>query len=288
MELISSIEAFRTAKLNCCRAAAKANSARPLVGFVATMGNLHEGHCSLMRRMSEECGVRITSIFVNPTQFGPSEDFAKYPRTLEADLDKCEQAGVDIVFAPDNGEIYLQDRCTEVKVSRITEGCCGLMRPGHFDGVSLVVAKLFNIVQPDIAYFGQKDYQQLRVIQQMVQDLNFQLQVTMCQTVREESGLAMSSRNSYLTTEQRAQASSIYAGLKAAGEAFNAGERKADTIKAWVRSQMDAQVRLEYLEIAGGETLEPRASANDGDVILLAARLGTTRLIDNIILRVRE
>ncbi len=288
MEIINSIEEFRAARLNRCCEVAHANTARPLVGFVPTMGNLHEGHCSLMRRMHDECSVRIASIFVNPAQFGPSEDFARYPRTLEADLEKCEQAGVDIVFAPSDGEMYPPGHCTEVKVSRITEEYCGLMRPGHFNGVSLVVAKLFNILQPDIAYFGQKDYQQLRVIQQMVQDLNFQLQVAMCPTVREESGLAMSSRNSYLTAEQRAQASSIYAGLKSAGEAFNAGERKGETLKAWVRSQLDAQARLEYLEIADGETLEPRASAGDGDVVLLAARLGTTRLIDNIILRARE
>lgn len=287
MELIGSIEEFRAARLNRCRTVAQANSARPFVGFVPTMGNLHEGHCSLMRRMRDECGVRIASIFVNPTQFGPSEDFTRYPRTLEADLEKCEQAGVDIVFAPEDSEMYLAGHSTEVKVNKITKGYCGLMRPGHFDGVSLVVAKLFSIVQPDIAYFGQKDYQQLRVIQHMVHDLNFQLQVAMCPTVREESGLAMSSRNSYLTAEQRAQASSIYAGFKSAEEAFIVGERKAETLKAWVRSQLDALVRLEYLEIADGETLEPRSEANDGDVVLIAARLGTTRLIDNIILRMR-
>jgi pantoate--beta-alanine ligase len=288
METISSISEFRAARLKRCQAASQAKKTRPKVGFVPTMGNLHEGHCSLMRRMRDECGVRIASIFVNSTQFGPTEDFKKYPRTLEADLEKCAQAGVDIVFAPEEGEIYSANRCTQVSVSGITDRYCGLMRPGHFDGVSLVVAKLFNIVQPDIAYFGQKDYQQLQVIEKMTEDLNFQLQVALCPTVREESGLAMSSRNSYLTAEQRAQASSIYAGLKAAGEAFNAGERKAETLKAWVRSQLDGQVRLEYLEIADGTTLEICETADDGNVVLIAARLGTTRLIDNIILRARE
>ena len=287
MELISTITEFRAARLDRCRTVAQANAAKPFVGFVPTMGNLHEGHCSLLRRMRDECGVRIASIFVNPTQFGPSEDFSRYPRTLDADMEKCEQAGVDIVFAPEDCELYLPGHSTEVIVSRITEGYCGLTRPGHFDGVSLVVAKLFNIVQPDIAYFGQKDYQQLRVIQQLVNDLNFQLEVAMCPTVREESGLAMSSRNSYLSSEQRAQASSIYAGLKSAGEAFCAGERKADTLKAWVRSQLDGQVRLEYLEIADGESLEPRTVVEEGNVMMIAARLGTTRLIDNIILRTR-
>ncbi len=285
MELIKSIKEFRKARRLCCKAAAEAASRSPLVGFVPTMGNLHNGHFSLMKLMNQECDVRLASIFVNPAQFGPSEDYENYPRTLEADLSKCEEAGVDLVFAPDAGEIYLPGRSTQVTVSGLVEGYCGIVRPGHFDGVALVVAKLFNLAQPDRAYFGQKDYQQFRVIERMARDLNFPLEMVMCPTVREESGLAMSSRNSYLTPSQRYAARTIFAGLKALEEAFQAGERGAEILKAWGRTQLDEQVRLEYLDIVDGQTLQPLSTAAEGDVVLVAARVGATRLIDNIILK---
>jgi pantoate--beta-alanine ligase len=249
------------------------------------MGNLHEGHASLMRRMRDECDVRIVSIFVNPTQFGPSEDYRKYPRTLQADLEKCAEAGVGLVFAPDEGEMYRSGCDTSVIVNKLTERYCGMMRPRHFDGVSLVVAKLFNITQPDRAYFGQKDYQQFRVIDMMARDLDFPLELVMCPTIREEGGLAISSRNSYLTPSQHVSASSVYAGLKASEEAYRAGEHGAEILKTRVRSQLDEQVRLEYLEIADGVTLEPQVTAAEGDVVLVAVRLDSTRLIDNIILK---
>jgi pantoate--beta-alanine ligase len=237
-----------------------------------------------MGRMAAQADVRVVSIFANPTQFGPTEDFGNYPRTLESDIQCCESAGVSLIFVPDASEIYMADACTKVSVQRLTERYCGLSRPGHFDGVALVVSKLLNIVQPDIAYFGQKDFQQLRVIERMARDLDFPVAISMCLTVREPDGLAMSSRNSYLTDGQRAAAPSIYAGLRALDEAFRAGESDAELLKARVRSQLDAQLRLEYLELADNVSLEPREKAAEGDVVLIAARIGATKLIDNIIL----
>jgi pantoate--beta-alanine ligase len=284
MDVVKTVDELRRAKRIQCRAVAGVNSHRPLVGFVPTMGNLHAGHASLMGRMAAQTDVRIVSIFVNPAQFGPTEDFGKYPRTLESDMQCCESAGVSLVFVPEASEMYPADACTRVSVQRLTERYCGVTRPGHFDGVALIVAKLFNIVQPDLAYFGQKDFQQLRVIEQMTRDLNFPIEISMCPTIREADGLAMSSRNLYLTSAQRGAASSIYAGLKALDEAFHAGERGAELLKAWVRSQLDTQLRLEYLEIADGISLEPRETAAEGDVVLIAARIGATRLIDNIII----
>jgi pantoate--beta-alanine ligase len=232
--------------------------------------------------------VSVVSIFVNPTQFAPGEDFAEYPRTPEADLMQCEDAGVDIVFFPENDQLYLEDHSTEILVHKLTERYCGAARPGHFAGVTLVVAKLLNIVQPDIAYFGQKDYQQFRVIERMVRDLDFPVVLAMCATVRESDGLAMSSRNAYLSEDEREAAATIYKGLQALAESFAAGERDYASLKKAARAELAEPVRLEYLEIADAWSLEPKQSAARGDVVLVAAHVGDTRLIDNIVLAAGE
>jgi len=288
MEVIQTVDGLWRAKHQLCREFAAKNQKRPYVGFVPTMGNLHDGHLSLVRRMVDECDVSAVSIFVNPTQFGPGEDFNEYPRTPEADLMRCEDAGVDIVFIPESGALYAPDHSTEVIVHRLTERYCGAARPGHFAGVTLVVAKLLNIVHPDIAYFGQKDYQQFRVIERMVRDLDFPLDIVMSPTVREPDGLAMSSRNAYLNEDEREAAATIYSGLQALADAFAAGQDGAEALKEVASSKLADMVQLEYLEIADAWSLEPKESAASGDVVLVAAKVGGIRLIDNIILAAGE
>jgi len=288
MQVIATIEELREVKRSLCRDIALSNTHRPTVGFVPTMGNLHEGHLALIGRMREESDVSVVSIFVNPTQFGPQEDFDRYPRTLYEDLAKCQAVKVDLVFTPGVNELYLPGRDTEVLVKRLSERFCGAARPGHFAGVALVVAKLFNIVQPDRAYFGQKDFQQFRIIERMVADLDFAVDLIMCPTVREPDGLAMSSRNSYLAAGERMAAATIYAGLKALAAAFGGGEQDAHTLKSIARAALADAVKVEYLEIAEAETLTPREAAQPGDVALIAAHVGTTRLIDNLILEAGE
>lgn len=275
-------------KRRLCYEFAADSQRRPGVGFVPTMGNLHEGHLSLIRRMAVECDVSVVSIFVNPTQFGPDEDFDEYPRTPEADLMQCEDAGVDIVFLPESEMLYPHDHSTEILVRKLADRYCGAARPGHFTGVTLVVAKLLNIVHPDVAYFGQKDFQQFRVIERMVRDLDFPLNIVMSPTVREPDGLAMSSRNAYLDEDERKAAATIYLGLQALASAFAFGQESAETLKGVARSELDETVQLEYLEIADAWSLEPQETATSGDVVLLAAKVGETRLIDNIILAVGE
>ncbi|MFU0405819.1 pantoate--beta-alanine ligase, partial [Acinetobacter baumannii] len=202
-----------------------ARAARKIIGFVPTMGNLHEGHLTLVREAKKLCDVVVVSIFVNPTQFGPGEDFDNYPRTLEQDSRLLADVGCDIIFAPSVEQMYgTQPRLTNISVSQITDDLCGSSRPGHFDGVALIVTKLFNIVQPNYAFFGQKDYQQLAVIRQFVQDLNIPLEVIGVPIVRAEDGLALSSRNGYLTPEQRQVAPVIYQGLKQAEEQLHQGK----------------------------------------------------------------
>ncbi len=284
MHIVKTIAEFRRLKRHLCRQDAAEKLRRPSVGFVPTMGNLHEGHMALIRRMQESDDIGVVSIFVNPTQFGPAEDLESYPRTLEDDVQKCEEEGVHLVFAPDSDEMYAPDRCTSVSVSGITQRYCGASRPGHFDGVALVVAKLFNIVEPDRAYFGLKDYQQYRVIERMVRDLDFPLEVVPCPTVREWNGLAMSSRNSYLSPQERTAAATIYAGLCAAAVAFNGGVTDVSELVRKVKAELDEAVQVEYLEVADSRTLEPLRTARRGDVVLVAAKVGGTRLIDNIIL----
>ncbi len=288
MQVLPTIDELRAAKYQLCRRHAEETSSRPLVGLTPTMGNLHDGHLALIQRMQEESDLGVVSLFVNPTQFDVGEDYGEYPRTLGEDLAKCEEAGVQLVFAPDADELYEPDRSTEVLIGQLSEHYCGAARPGHFAGVALVVAKLFNIVQPDRAYFGQKDFQQFRVLERMVRDLDFPLEMVMCPTVREPDGLAMSSRNSYLSPEERSAAASIYAGLQALAAACRNGERRAEALKEVARAALSERAEIEYLEIADAWSLEPRELAEAGNVALVAVRVGRTRLIDNLLLETEE
>jgi len=262
---------------------------KPIVGFVPTMGNLHEGHASLIKKMREECDISIVSIYVNPTQFGDGEDLDKYPRTPEDDLKLCSALGVDIVFMPDDKIMYPQGFQTRVEVTELTKPFEGALRPTHFAGVTLVCCKLFNIVQPDKTYFGQKDYQQFRVVERMIADLNLPIEMVMCPIVREKNGLAMSSRNSYLTEQQKEEASTIYACLCAINQAFKTGEKEVAKLLEIGRKKLSNILNLQYLAIAHPLTLiERRQIAEKGDVVLIAAMLAGTHLIDNIILGSEE
>jgi len=258
------------------------------IGFVPTMGYFHEGHLSLMRRARAECGTVVVSIFVNPLQFGPREDLAEYPRDLERDLRMAREVGVDVVFAPTEEEMYPPGYCTYVEVLGLTEKLCGLFRPGHFRGVTTVVAKLFNIVQPDVAYFGQKDAQQAVVIQRMVRDLNMPLEVVVLPTVREADGLAMSSRNVYLSPEERQAALVIPRSLARAVEAVKGGERDVAALREMVRGMLAAEPRasIDYVEIYGWPDLEPLTVLTDRALLAVAVRFGRARLIDNVVLEV--
>lgn len=256
------------------------------IAFVPTMGALHEGHVALMRAAREQNAAVVVSIYVNPTQFGPTEDFKNYPRGLGADCALCEREQVDAVFAPGDEEMYAADATTWVQELALTQRLEGQRRPGHFGGVCTVVTKLFNIVQPDVAVFGQKDYQQLKIIQRMVRDLMFPVQIIAVPTVREHDGLALSSRNRYLDESERAQATVLWKALNVAQDLFNAGERNPHRLSsAMMRAvQLAPAARLDYAEIADGETLEPKHEAQAGDVALVAAYIGKTRLIDNLVL----
>lgn len=254
------------------------------IGLVPTMGYLHDGHLSLVRRSVAECDVTVVSIFVNPTQFGPNEDFDRYPRDLDRDLSLCESAGADFVFAPEVSEMYYPDATTKVTVAKLTEGLCGRSRPGHFDGVTTVVCKLFNIVGPDKAYFGQKDAQQAVVVKRMVRDLNIPVEIVEVPTVREPDGLAMSSRNVYLTPQQRQSALSLYKSLVAAKEMIDQGERSAAKIREHMREVLESAdgVVIDYVEIVDANSLESLETLVGTVLIAVAAKVGDTRLIDNI------
>jgi pantoate--beta-alanine ligase len=253
------------------------------VGFVPTMGALHEGHVALIRRAHEENGFVVVSIFVNPTQFGPNEDLSKYPRTFADDLDKCMDAGVDLVFHPDADEMYPSGMSTTVRVAGVTEPMEGEFRPGHFDGVALVVAKLFNIVGACSAYFGEKDAQQVRVIERMASDLDMPVEVVRCPTVRDADGLALSSRNRYLSAEERRRALSLVTALRSVEEGAANGERSASVLLERARQLLDADA-VDYFEIVDPSTLG-RVATVDGPVLVCGAiRLGATRLIDNILI----
>lgn len=267
------------------RAVAAARREGKSVGFVPTMGALHEGHLALIRRACQDCGFVGVSIFVNPTQFGPSEDFARYPRTLEADSQMCREAGVDIIFAPDAEEMYPEGFATWVEVGGVTEMLEGEFRPGHFRGVATVCLKLFNIFQPDRAYFGQKDYQQLQVIRKMVRDLNLPLEIVPVETVREPDGLALSSRNRYLSAEERRAALVLSKSLAEARSAFDSGERNAAAIQSVVRSVLDSEplAQTDYAVVVDAETLLPIDRIDKPAAVLLAVRIGSTRLIDNAV-----
>lgn len=259
-----------------------ARTARKIIGFVPTMGNLHEGHLNLVREARKICDVVVVSIFVNPIQFGPNEDFANYPRTLEQDSQLLADVGCDIIFAPSVEQMYgNQPRLTNISVSGITDDLCGQSRPGHFDGVAVVVTKLFNIVQPKFAFFGQKDYQQLAVIRQLVRDLNLPLEVIGVPIARAEDGLALSSRNGYLTAEQRQIAPTIYQSLKNAQQQLQQGTAIAEVLETIKQQLTEAGFVVDYVE-ARTPDLKPIDEFNQDLVLFVAAKLGTTRLIDNL------
>ncbi len=255
------------------------------VGLVPTMGALHTGHSRLIERCHGQTGLTIVSIFVNPTQFGPNEDFSRYPRALEDDLKVCEASGASVVFAPSVQTMYpsgLQSAIVEVpQLSNILEGAS---RPGHFRGVATVVLKLFEIVRPDLACFGQKDYQQQLVIRRMVADLHLGVEIDTCPTIREEDGLAMSSRNRYLNADERKAAGVLFRALENARTACSSGEQHAGRVRQILRETIESEplARLDYAEVASAETLEPLERLDQGAVALLAVRIGTTRLIDNM------
>ena len=261
---------------------APARSTKKLIGFVPTMGNLHEGHLTLVRAAKKICDVVVVSIFVNPIQFGAGEDFDSYPRTLEQDSRLLADVGCDIIFAPSVDQMYgKQPRLTNISVSQITNDLCGQSRPGHFDGVAVVVTKLFNIVQPDYAFFGQKDYQQLAVIRQLVQDLNIPLEVIGVPIVRAADGLALSSRNGYLSEQQRAIAPTIYQLLKQAEQQLHEGHALAQVLESISKQLTQAGFVVDYVE-ARQTNLQPIAQFDRNVVLFIAAKLGTTRLIDNL------
>jgi pantoate--beta-alanine ligase len=255
-------------------------------GVVLTMGALHEGHLALVRRARTENDHVFVSIFVNPTQFGPSEDLAAYPRDMERDLRLLEPLGVDLVWTPTPEIMYPDGYQTWVQVEALTDPLEGAMRPGHFRGVTTVVAKLFNGVQPARAYFGQKDAQQVAVIRRMARDLNFPLEVVVCPTVREPDGLAMSSRNAYLDPEQRRAATVLYRALSAAKEAYEAGERDAEKLRAIMRETLAAEplARMQYVSCANYDTLEELETVSGKALLSMAVFVGKTRLIDNMVL----
>lgn len=256
------------------------------IGFVPTMGYLHEGHLSLVRRARAENDVVVVSVFVNPIQFGPNEDYDRYPRDFERDKMLLEKEGVDCVFYPSVEEMYPQDFSTYVEETVLSKPLCGRSRPGHFRGVCTVVAKLFNIVKPHRAYFGQKDAQQFRVLRRMVRDLNMDVEMIECPIVREPDGLAMSSRNVYLSPEERGQALALYRSLKLAEELFTKGERDALKIKREMEEFLRGfdKVKVDYVEIVDEETLEPVSKIEKKVIVAVAAWVGKARLIDNVIL----
>jgi pantoate--beta-alanine ligase len=256
------------------------------LGLVPTMGALHAGHLSLVRAARSQCDVVAVSIFINPLQFGPKEDLSRYPRDMEKDRALLNQEHVDLVFAPSAEEMYGRDRSTYVTVEGLSERLCGRSRPGHFRGVTTVVAKLFHVVEPDVAFFGQKDAAQAAIIRQMVRDLNFNIETVVAPIVREPDGLAMSSRNAYLTPEQRKHATVLYRALMRVQTLADRGERRAaELIRAGeevMREQPAA--KLDYFEIVNPDTLEPVADVSGGALVVVAAVMGTTRLIDNLLL----
>lgn len=256
------------------------------IGFVPTMGALHQGHLSLVEASLDECHSTVVSIFVNPTQFGPGEDLENYPRTLEEDQEKLKALKVDILFLPTPKDIYPRGYDTYIVQEKLPKGLCGASRPGHFRGVLTVVLKLFNIVRPHRAYFGQKDFQQCTVIRRMVRDLHLGVKIRVLPTVREEDGLAMSSRNQYLAPEERQKALCLYLSLKLAKRMVEEGERRAETIKEAVQKHIEAVegARIDYVEIVQPHTLEPVQEVHKGHVMALAVYLGKARLIDNEVL----
>jgi len=268
--------------IDCVRAFIKSIKQQfKTIGFVPTMGYLHEGHMSLVKASKNMCDITVVSIFVNPKQFGPKEDYSKYPRNLERDLKLLEEAKIDMVFIPDVDTIYPEGFSTTINIGPLANVLEGAFRPGHFDGVCTVVTKLFNIVKPDKAFFGEKDYQQLKIIQKLVKDLNLDIEIVPIPTKREEDGLAMSSRNAYLNQEERRRASSIYRFLLKAKEAFEKGIKDTDKIIEYAKAVLDVDA-VDYIKIVDKETLEEKTTPSKYDRILIAVRIGSTRLIDNV------
>lgn len=254
------------------------------IGLVPTMGFLHEGHLSLMRQARKDNEVVITSIFVNPTQFGPNEDLDRYPRDPDGDIEKCRRAGVDYIWMPDVSTVYAENHSTTVHVEGLTNSLCGASRPGHFDGVTTVVAKLFNSTRADRAYFGEKDFQQLAVIRRMVRDLDMPVDVIGMPIVRDPDGLALSSRNKYLDASHRADGLRLSQALEAARQGWEAGERDANALIRTMREHIEGgtHVDIDYIELVDADTLLPHADqATERPVAVLAVRVGSTRLIDN-------
>lgn len=255
------------------------------IGFVPTMGALHDGHLSLVKRAKAENARAIASVFVNPTQFGPTEDLSKYPRDLEGDSKKLASAGCDALFTTTPEEFYPSGFVTWVTVEKLTAGLCGASRPTHFRGVTTVCTKLFNVVSPDKVYMGEKDYQQVTVLRAMVRDLNMSCEIVPCAIVREKDGLAMSSRNMYLSPDERKRALALSSGLRKARDAYASGDKVGKRLEALVASEVLAVGgRLDYANVVDGDTLEPLVEANDRSVLAVAAFMGKTRLIDNHVL----
>jgi pantoate--beta-alanine ligase len=280
MEIIERIKEMKTFS-------SKARQEGKTIAFVPTMGFFHEGHLNLMREGRKRCDLVIVSLFVNPTQFGPSEDFQKYPRNFERDRKMAEEVGVDLLFAPLSKEMYPPDHQTVVRVEKVTRGLCGRSRPTHFQGVATVVTMLFNIVMPHIAIFGEKDFQQLATIRQMVKDLHMDVKTIGMPTVREADGLAMSSRNIYLRPEERQAALSLHRSLKRAEQLLQKGERKAEKILKEMEGIVLSEplVKIDYVQVCNPTTLEDLIEIEGDVVIALAAYVGKTRLIDNLIYR---
>jgi pantoate--beta-alanine ligase len=288
MKLIRSVEEMQQAAMAVRRAGRR-------IALVPTMGALHEGHAALIRKAREQGAAVAVSIYVNPTQFGPKEDFKQYPRDIDADSGLCVRESVDVVFVPSDTEIYpgglgdddfIDQTSTWVEETTFTKRLEAERRPAHFRGVCTVVAKLFNIVRPNVAVFGQKDYQQFKVVQRMVRDLCYPIELVLTPTVREPDGLALSSRNRYLSPDERIQATVLWKALNTAQDLFNEGERNSHRLEtAMIRTvQLAHRARLDYVEIADVETLEPVVEAKRGNIALLAVHIGKTRLIDNLIL----
>jgi pantoate--beta-alanine ligase len=263
---------------------------RKRLGLVPTMGALHEGHLSLVRAAKAQCDTVTVSLFVNPTQFGPTEDLAKYPRPFERDRELLEKEGVAILFAPSEDEMYPQGEVTRVVVEGLSEKLDGRSRPGHFRGVTTVVSKLFHIVEPDVAFFGQKDAAQCAIIRRLVGDLNFPVEIVICPIVREPDGLAMSSRNAYLNSDERQRALVLRRSLNLVEEKFHAGENKAAQLIDTARDVFaeETQVRLDYFEIVDPDTLDPVEHIQGPTLVAVAAYVGSTRLIDNLILHPKK
>jgi pantoate--beta-alanine ligase len=279
---MSTVEVIRSpAAMSAWSEAVRARGER--IAFVPTMGALHAGHVSLLSNACEHGDRVVLSIFVNPTQFGPNEDLARYPRDLSGDLAKAAGVGTAVAFVPEAADMYPPEAQTFVEVRKVSQGLCGERRPGHFTGVATVVAKLFGIVRPHVALFGEKDYQQLAVIRRMVADLNMPVEIVGRPTVRESDGLAMSSRNAYLSPEERTRAVAIFQGLSAARARYSDGERRAEALVEAALAVMKSQVdRVDYVEVRDADSLDSVENLHHPGVMLAAALLGATRLIDNM------